>query len=425
MSIMEPKVGSRAAEALLVVQAAFTVVVGLALLGYGTRHPGRGYGVAGLFFFLLAAIVVGIAIGVGRGRYWARSGAVAIEVLLALGSLSRIKTRPVAAVIALILEASTVVLLARRPRNDRPGPPPPPSPPPPPLPPVAPVQVVQTAAATRRGLSAGQVLISLATLAVFLVALAVRSGIVFGMVVVAAIFIPIERVWALHPQKVLRKGWATDVVHFVVNNFLTTIGLFVAVVAVGSALHAVVPAALHGAVGRQPGLVQFAEAFLLTELCFYAAHRATHTVPLLWRFHKVHHTITEMDWLASAHLHPIDQTFTRSCSVIPLYALGFSRATFGAFLVFTTLQALFIHANVRLTFGPLRWVVATPEFHHWHHANDPEHYNTNFAGQFPWVDALFGTLYLPKHQWPARYGIDAAPPAGYLRQLAWPFHVAG
>ncbi len=56
---------------------------------------------------------------------------------------------------------------------------------------------------------------------------------------------------------------------------------------------------------------------------------------------------------------------------MPLYALGFTRGAFGALLVVFTLQALFVHANVRFTFGPLRYVVATPEFHHWHHADDP------------------------------------------------------
>jgi sterol desaturase/sphingolipid hydroxylase (fatty acid hydroxylase superfamily) len=145
---------------------------------------------------------------------------------------------------------------------------------------------------------------------VFLVALSVRSRIVFGLVLVALIFVPLEKLWALHPQRTFRKGWASDVVHFVVNNLLSTIGIVVAVVAIGSGL-------------------------------------------------------------AAVRLHPIDQAFTRSCFVIPLYALGFTRATFGALLVLFALQALFIHANVRLTFGPLRYVLATPEFHHWHHAGDP------------------------------------------------------
>jgi sterol desaturase/sphingolipid hydroxylase (fatty acid hydroxylase superfamily) len=265
------------------------------------------------------------------------------------------------------------------------------------------------------------VLLGLVTLALFLVALVVRGGIVFGLVAAAAIFVPIERLFALHPQRVLRDGWRTDVVHFVVNNVFTTVGLVVAVVAVGGTLHVLVPDAVRGAIAAQPWIAQFAEALVVTSLAGYWAHRATHRVPLLWRFHKVHHSIREMDWLAAARLHPVDQVFTRSCLIVPLYVLGFSRATFGAFLVFTTLQALFVHANVRLTFGPLRYVLATPEFHHWHHGAVEAAYDTNFAGEFPFVDKLFGTLHLPPGEWPARYGVDDDLPSGYLRQLAHPF----
>jgi sterol desaturase/sphingolipid hydroxylase (fatty acid hydroxylase superfamily) len=101
--------------------------------------------------------------------------------------------------------------------------------------------------------------------------------------------------------------------------------------------------------------------------------------------------------------------------------LGFGRVTLGSFIVLLTLQAIFIHANVRFDFGFLRWVIGTPQFHHWHHAREPQAYNSNYAGEFPALDALFGTLYLPAHRWPAQYGVDDAQPAGYLGQLAWPF----
>jgi sterol desaturase/sphingolipid hydroxylase (fatty acid hydroxylase superfamily) len=207
----------------------------------------------------------------------------------------------------------------------------------------------------------------------------------------------------------------------VVNGLLLNVGLFVSVVVVGSLLRAAVPGVLRSGIAGEPAWLQFVEAFMVAELGGYAGHRAAHAVPFLWRFHKVHHSIRQMDWLAASHLHPVDQTFTRSCAVLPLYALGFTRASLGGYLVVLTFQAIFIHANVRVKFGPLRWLIATPEFHHWHHANDPAAYNSNFAGEFPLIDLLFGTAHLPKGQMPARYGIDDAEPAGYLRQLAWPF----
>jgi sterol desaturase/sphingolipid hydroxylase (fatty acid hydroxylase superfamily) len=271
----------------------------------------------------------------------------------------------------------------------------------------------------RRPYSAGGIALGAVTAALLLGALAVRSGVIFGLVALAAVFIPLEKVFALHPRKVLRKGWTTDVVHFVVNNLLTLVGVIVAVVFVGRALHAVIPERARDAIASWPFGVQFAIALAVAELCGYWGHRATHRIPVLWRFHKVHHSIEEMDWLAAAHLHPIDQAFTRSCVVLPLYALGFSRTTFGAYLIVATVLAIFVHANVRIRLPGIRWLIGTPEYHHWHHANDGGAGNKNYASM-PVIDAIFGTLHLPR-AWPDRYGIDEPQPEGYLRQLGWPF----
>jgi sterol desaturase/sphingolipid hydroxylase (fatty acid hydroxylase superfamily) len=285
----------------------------------------------------------------------------------------------------------------------------------------------RTSRTSRRGRG---LLIALTTATVFLAALAIRSNLVFGFVLLALLFVPMERIWSLHPQKVFRAGWKTDVVHFAVNNLLTTAGLVVAVVVAGGALHAAVPAAVRDGIAGQPLWLQAVEALLFAEVLQYWAHRASHTVPVLWRFHKVHHSIAELDWLAAARLHPVDQAFSRACVVVPLFALGFTRGTFGALLVVFTVQAIFIHANVRFTFGPLRSVLATPEFHHWHHSADPRAYNSNFAGELPVLDRIFGTLHLPARdgsegsRWPDAYGIAEPVPTGYLRQLSWPFHRA-
>lgn len=280
------------------------------------------------------------------------------------------------------------------------------------------VYVASAQSATQIGIS-GAVLAVLTTLVV-LAALSVRSGIVFGLVVLAVIFIPLERLCALHPRRVLRAGWRTDLVHYLVNGAALKVGLVVSAVVVGGVLRVFVPAPLRMAVGASPEWVQISAGLAIAVVGGYAAHRAAHEVPLLWRFHRVHHSVREMDWLAANHLHPLDETIGRSAAVLPLYALGFGRVSLGAFIVLITLQAIFIHANVRISLGPLRWVIATPQFHHWHHAREPQAFNTNFAGEFPVLDALFGTLYLPRDRWPAQYGIDDTEPTGYLRQLAWP-----
>ena len=280
------------------------------------------------------------------------------------------------------------------------------------------VHVAANGLGTQVGIS-GAVLASLTALVV-LAALSVRSNILFGLAILAVIFIPLERLFALHPRRVLRPGWRTDLVHYLVNGAALKIGLIGSVVVVGSALRAFVPAPLRLGIAASPTWVQIVAGFAITTVGGYAGHRAAHEVPLLWRFHRVHHSIRDLDWLAANHLHPLDETIGRSAAVLPLYALGFGRVSLGAFVILITVQAIFIHANVRMNFGPVRWLIATPQFHHWHHAREPRAYNTNYAGEFPILDALFGTLYLPADRWPAQYGIDESEPVGYLRQLAWP-----
>jgi sterol desaturase/sphingolipid hydroxylase (fatty acid hydroxylase superfamily) len=88
--------------------------------------------------------------------------------------------------------------------------------------------------------------------------------------------------------------------------------------------------------------------------------------------------------------------------------------------VFVTLLALFQHANVRLRFPVLRWVINTPEWHHWHHAIDDEARDKNFG--LPLLDKAFGTAYLPKDVRPTGFGThDPVPQDSYLGHLAYPF----
>jgi len=152
----------------------------------------------------------------------------------------------------------------------------------------------------------------------------------------------------------------------------------------------------------------------------YWGHRLSHTVPFLWRFHAVHHSIEQMDWLASGRLHPLDSAFTQALTIAPLLVLGYGRGTLaGAAVVFVVL-ALFQHANTRLRIPVVRWIVNTPEWHHWHHSTDAAARDKNFG--LPVVDLIFGTAYLPNGARPSGFGTrDPVPPDSYLRQMAYPF----
>jgi lathosterol oxidase len=244
-----------------------------------------------------------------------------------------------------------------------------------------------------------------------------------NLILYSAVFVPLERLFARLPEQgVFRRGWRTDLTYFFVSSLavqlLTILTLKPAMVLFE---WAVVPG-VQSWVRGWPGILQFIVLLLVADTTQYWIHRAFHRVPALWRFHAVHHSATEMDWLAGSRLHLVDIAVTRGLTYVPIYVLGFAEGPLLAYLVVVSAQATFIHANVRFDFGPLRWVVATPQFHHWHHAAEPQAVDKNFAVHVPLLDVIFGTAYLPA-RWPSAYGLSQGepPPPGYVSQFFWPF----
>jgi sterol desaturase/sphingolipid hydroxylase (fatty acid hydroxylase superfamily) len=247
--------------------------------------------------------------------------------------------------------------------------------------------------------------------------LGLRDFLVAGL-----IFVPLERLVGLHrEQKIFRRGWRNDLIYVFLNGFLIKLALVVLIVWIVAEAEVLVSASWRNAVAAQPLWLQVAEMIVIGDIGFYAAHRAFHAFPWLWKFHRIHHSIEELDWLAAARVHPIDQIVTRGASLLPVFALGFSEIAIGIYLLLYYWQSFLVHANVRIPFGPLRWLLASPEFHHWHHSDDREARDRNFAAQLPVLDLLFGTLHMPRGKRPHRYGTDQAVPRSYVSQLLYPF----
>jgi sterol desaturase/sphingolipid hydroxylase (fatty acid hydroxylase superfamily) len=117
----------------------------------------------------------------------------------------------------------------------------------------------------------------------------------------------------------------------------------------------------------------------------------------------------------------VDVIVTRGLTYVPIFVLGFSETALMVYVLIVA-AATFIHANVRWELHLLRRVIATPAFHHWHHANEPEAIDKNFAVHTPVWDRLFGTYYLPD-RWPRSYGLAHPPPvpARWGGQFLHPF----
>lgn len=232
---------------------------------------------------------------------------------------------------------------------------------------------------------------------------------------------PLEYLLPIHRRKLaLRAGTLNDVAHWLLSGLLIRIGLLA--VALNALLigEALLPAGWRNGVQNLPLAVQVLLLTVLGDLGFYAAHRAMHASPALWRFHAVHHSSEQLDWLAAFRVHPVDQVVVKGASLVPIFGLGFSTEAVMIGALLYQWQSLLVHANVRLPLGPLRYLIAGPGFHHWHHASDVAARDKNFAGQLSVWDVVFRTFHLPRHP-PAAYGIDDLMPDGWWRQMTFPF----
>ena len=258
------------------------------------------------------------------------------------------------------------------------------------------------------------------------------ASLVVGFVVVGAILSPLE--WwrpAVAAQRRWRRDATTDLAYWLftplVSGTLARAGVIVVLVLCALRAGATFDRAAIEAwlasdalVRRQPVWLQVFEVLLLGDLIGYATHRWFHG-RRMWRFHAVHHSPTEVDWLSSVRLHPVNDVLSKIAQAVPIVLLGYSPTIVAAYVPFLTFWAIVLHANVRWDLGPLRYVIASPAFHRWHHAREADGDGRNFAGLFPFIDALFGTLHLPRAQ-PAAFGIAGDPvPRGLLAQLRYPF----
>jgi sterol desaturase/sphingolipid hydroxylase (fatty acid hydroxylase superfamily) len=246
------------------------------------------------------------------------------------------------------------------------------------------------------------------------------AGLALALLVLAAIFSLLERAaWAVPRKPLFRRERRIDFLWWfftpIVSRTASSVAVFIAI-------------ALVARMGRspewfeaQPKWVQVVELLVAADFLGYLAHRFFHG-RRLWRFHAIHHSAEDLDWLSATRVHPVNEIGNRVLQVVPLYLLGFRGEALAALVPILTFWALLVHANLRWDFGPLRYLIASPTFHRWHHTSQQEGLDRNFAGLFPWIDAIFGTLYLPRGRQPERFGIDGERvPQGLVKQLAYPF----
>jgi sterol desaturase/sphingolipid hydroxylase (fatty acid hydroxylase superfamily) len=237
------------------------------------------------------------------------------------------------------------------------------------------------------------------------------------------IFAAIEKVFPLYKgQMLFRREWQTDMVHFAVNHFIVGLALLTVNFAIHRLFGWMVNDTVHGLVQAIPFLPQLLLCILAADLVQYWTHRSYHEIPFLWRFHAVHHSAKTMDWLAGSRQHILELICTRVGVLGALYVLGFEKEVMDVYIIVVGFQAVFNHANVHLPWGPLKYVIVTPDFHHWHHSSDDVAIDRNYAAHYAFLDHLFGTAIKGQTGFPEKYGVQGDyMPDGFLKQLMFPF----
>lgn len=235
-----------------------------------------------------------------------------------------------------------------------------------------------------------------------------------------AAFSPLERLFPRRRQPFLRKQYRTDLAFFS-GQYLIWNGLVIlALVALQVGANRLPGSFVREPFGQLPFYLQCGVALLLGDFLVYWGHRLSHQLPLLWRFHRVHHTAPRLDWLAAHREHPLDNLYTRTLENLPPILLGFPMEAIAGFLAFRGIWGLYIHSNVRdFVPGPLKYVLGSPDLHHWHHDLERGH-RCNFGNLMPIMDVLFGTYYNPPNERPLRYGTEPGAGAGYVELLVKP-----
>jgi sterol desaturase/sphingolipid hydroxylase (fatty acid hydroxylase superfamily) len=157
-----------------------------------------------------------------------------------------------------------------------------------------------------------------------------------------------------------------------------------------------------------PAPAQGVLAFLLMDLSFYYWHLLNHRVPLLWRFHNVHHLDPDLDVSTAFRFHFGELAYSAGFRIVQILVIGISPWAYAAYELVFQASTLFHHGNLRL---PIRFeralnrLLVTPRMHGIHHSQVRRETNSNYGVVFPWWDRLHRTLVLDVPQAEVTIGV--------------------
>ena len=240
----------------------------------------------------------------------------------------------------------------------------------------------------------------------------------------SVLFVLFERIRPRTVRELFRTGVWTDIVYLIFNGHY--VGIFVAWLL--SNLFQTSPKLLAALnmqlMASTPIWLQFFVLLISFDFLQWCIHNLLHRVPFLWQFHKVHHSVEQMDWIGNWRFHCFEVFFYQLLLYPFAAALRFDMHAMFWVGVVNTFAGHFSHANVRVNLGWFRYLVNTPQMHAWHHVHPRSGpLNKNFGISLSVWDWLFGTAYMPVNAYPESLGFEGVEryPANPASQFFVPF----
>jgi len=237
------------------------------------------------------------------------------------------------------------------------------------------------------------------------------------------LFFVLTRISPCNPNRnwwTARRAAFTDLVYWLVMPVLSQVSRVVLLVLGVWIIYGSNPSSETFAAIQLPIWCQCIIILLAQDVMMYWIHRVFHT-RFAWKIHAVHHSPEVLDWMSAARTHPLNAIGEYALVDAIVLLAGFSPFALAILAPINLFYSAMVHANLNWTFGPLKYILASPVFHRWHHTTETEGLDRNFASTFPFLDWMWGTYYMPEGRKPEVYGTrETVLPAGFIGQTAYP-----
>ncbi len=212
---------------------------------------------------------------------------------------------------------------------------------------------------------------------------------------------PLAPVHPTYRAGVTRRGYLADLIAAFVNGPVLS-----AITKIGVALLVIQFPRAISTFTTWPWWAQFAVFFLANDFLRYWIHRWYHESDWLWRIHRVHHTIVEMDCLSVFRHHVLEGVIKNGVIFLPFQLMGLDETVIIAYSSIDIIKGFWHHANLRTYIGPLNYLFNSAELHWWHHSTEARGQHANYGSILSIWDILFGTFLYERGKWPEHIGVE-------------------